>query len=182
MSHPVTIFTGQWADLPLAELAPKIASFGYDGLELACWGDHMDVFKAAEDKKYCKAQLKVLEKSGLKCWAISNHLAGQLVCDPNNDSRSDGFGMVPKKCNGKPEAKREWAVESMKASAKAAKNLGISVVNGFTGSSIWHMLYSFPPVSDKMVDDGFKYFAKMWNPILDEFDKYSIKFALEVHP
>ena len=182
MSHPVTIFTGQWADLPLAELAPKIASFGYDGLELACWGDHMDVFKAATDKKYCKAQLKVLEKSGLKCWAISNHLAGQLVCDPNNDSRSDGFGMVPKKCNGKPEAKREWAVESMKASAKAAKNLGISVVNGFTGSSIWHMLYSFPPVSDKMVDDGFKYFAKMWNPILDEFDKYGIKFALEVHP
>ena len=182
MSHPVTIFTGRWADLPLAELAPKIASFGYDGLELACWGDHMDVFKAATDKKYCKAQLKVLEKSGLKCWAISNHLAGQLVCDPNNDSRSDGFGMVPKKCNGKPEAKREWAVESMKASAKAAKNLGISVVNGFTGSSIWHMLYSFPPVSDKMVDDGFKYFAKMWNPILDEFDKYGIKFALEVHP
>ena len=165
MSHPVTIFTGQWADLPLAELAPKIASFGYDGLELACWGDHMDVFKAATDKKYCKAQLKVLEKSGLKCWAISNHLAGQLVCDPNNDSRSDGFGMVPKKCNGKPEAKREWAVESMKASAKAAKNLGISVVNGFTGSSIWHMLYSFPPVSDKMVDDGFKYFAKMWKAI-----------------
>ena len=66
MSHPVTIFTGQWADLPLAELAPKIASFGYDGLELACWGDHMDVFKAAEDKKYCKAQLKVLEKSSKK--------------------------------------------------------------------------------------------------------------------
>ena len=94
MSHPVTIFTGQWADLPLAELAPKIASFGYDGLELACWGDHMDVFKAAENKNYCKAQLNILKKSGLKCWAISNHLAGQLVCDPNMLTRLRCYSFI----------------------------------------------------------------------------------------
>lgn len=182
MARPVTIFTGQWADLPLQELAKKIKSFGYDGLELACWGDHFDVFKAAESAGYCKSKKALLKKAGLNCWAISNHLAGQLVCDPNNDSRSDNFGMLPKDCNGNAEKKRAWAVESMKASARAAKNMGVSVVNGFTGSPIWHMLYSFPPVSDKMIDDGFKYFAKMWNPILDEFDACGVKFALEVHP
>ena len=103
--HPVTIFTGQWADLPLKDLAPKIASFGYDGLELACWGDHMDVIKAAKSKKYCNDQLAILKKSGLKCWAISNHLAGQLVCDPNNDCRSDNFGSLPASCNGSAEKK-----------------------------------------------------------------------------
>ncbi len=179
MTRPVTMFTGQWADLKLEELAKQMAEIGYDGLELACWGDHMDVFKAAEDLDYCKQQKAILEKYNLQLFAISNHLAGQLVCDLN-DSRSDMF--APADCAGDAEKKRAWAVDAMKATAKAAKNLGVGVVNGFTGSSIWHMLYSFPPVTDEMIEDGFKYFAKMWNPILDVFDECGVKFALEVHP
>ena len=175
-----TIFTGQWADLPLETVAQKMQSFGYDGLELACWGDHFDVFKAAEDPAYCQAKKDQLAKYGLGVWAISNHLAGQLICDPNNDSRSDGF--APAECAGNPEAKREWAVKCMKAAAHAAKNMGVDVVNGFTGSPIWHMLYSFPPVSKQTIADGFKYFADLFNPILDEFAKCGVKFALEVHP
>ncbi len=180
MSRPVTIFTGQWADIPFEKLCPLIKSCGYDGLELACWGDHMDVFKAAADQKYCDEKRRYMEKHGLGLWAISNHLAGQLICDPNFDSRSDLF--APPECAGDAEAKRKWAVESMKNAARAAKNLGIKVVNGFTGSSIWHMLYSFPPVSDEMIEDGFKFFADTFNPILDEFEKCGVKFALEVHP
>ncbi len=180
MARPVTLFTGQWADLTLDELAAKMAEIGYNGLELACWGDHMDVFQAAEDLDYCKKQKAILDKYGLKLFAISNHLAGQLVCDLNNDSRSDMF--APEDCAGDAEKKRAWAVDAMKATAKAAKNLGVSVVNGFTGSSIWHLLYSFPPVSDQMIDDGFKFFADMWNPIFDVFDECGVKFALEVHP
>lgn len=180
MPRPVTLFTGQWADLPLSTLAQKAASWGYDGLELACWGDHMDVFKAANDKDYCKQQLNILKKHNLQIFSISNHLAGQLVCDPNNDSRSDGF--APPDCAGDAEKKRRWAVDAMKNTARSAKNLGLTVVNGFTGSSIWHLLYSFPPVSDNMLDDGFAYFAEMWNPILDVFDECGVKFALEVHP
>ncbi|HOK66002.1 MAG TPA: sugar phosphate isomerase/epimerase [Anaerohalosphaeraceae bacterium] len=180
MARAVTIFTGQWADLPLEKLAEIMAGFGYDGLELACWGDHLDVWKAAEDKSYCKKQRAILEKHKLQLFAISNHLAGQLVCDLNNDSRSDAF--APADCAGNPEKKRAWAVETMKKTAKAAQNMGVKVVNGFTGSSIWHLLYSFPPVTEQMIEDGFKYFAKMWNPILDEFDKCGVKFALEVHP
>ncbi len=180
MARPVTLFTGQWADLPLEELAKTMAEIGYDGLELACWGDHLDVFKAASDLDYCKQQKAILDKNNLKLFSISNHLAGQLVCDPNNDSRSDMF--APEECAGDADKKRAWGVEAMKATAKAAKNMGVSVVNGFTGSSIWHMLYSFPPVSDQMIQDGFDFFAKMWNPILDEFDKCGVKFALEVHP
>lgn len=180
MARAVTIFTGQWADLPLEKLAEIMAGFGYDGLELACWGDHLDVWKAAEDKSYCKKQRAILEKRKLQLFAISNHLAGQLVCDLNNDSRSDAF--APADCAGNPEKKRAWAVETMKKTAKAAQNMGVKVVNGFTGSSIWHLLYSFPPVTEQMIEDGFKYFAKMWNPILDEFDKCGVKFALEVHP
>ena len=180
MARPVTLFTGQWADLPLETLAQKASQWGYDGLELACWGDHLDVEKAATDQAYCEQKLEMLAKYNLKVWAISNHLAGQLVCDPNNDSRSDAF--APVECRGNAEKKRQWAVETMKKTAVAAKNLGVSVVNGFTGSSIWHMFYAFPPVTQEMIDEGFAYFAQMWNPILDVFDEQGVKFALEVHP
>lgn len=180
MARPITLCTAQWADLPLEVLAKKASGWGYDGLELACWGDHMDVEQAANDKSYCENQKAILDKNGLKLFAISNHLAGQLVCDPNNDNRSDAF--APAECAGDAEKKREWAVENMKTAARAAKNLGINTVNGFTGSSIWHMFYSFPPVTPEVINEGFEYFAEMWNPILDVFDECGVKFALEVHP
>ncbi|MDD5726942.1 MAG: sugar phosphate isomerase/epimerase [Victivallales bacterium] len=180
MGRPVTLFTGQWADMPLRELAEKAASWGYDGLELACWGDHFDAEKAAKDPAYCDRQKAILAEHGLKVWAISNHLAGQLVCDPNNDRRSDMF--APPELAGDAEGKRAWAIRQMKYAARAAKNLGVEVVNGFTGSSIWHFLYSFPPVSAKMLADGFEYFAEQFNPILDVFAECGVKFALEVHP
>ncbi|MHB1295454.1 MAG: sugar phosphate isomerase/epimerase family protein [Anaerolineae bacterium] len=179
MPRPVTIFTGQWADLPLKVLAPKIKSFGYDGLELACWGDHFDIAKAVSDPAYAQGQRDLLAKHGLNVWAISAHLMGQMVCDPN-DFRTDGF--APPELAGKPEEKRAWAVETMKNSARAAKKLGVDVVNGFTGSSIWHLLYTFPPFDMKVIEEGFQYFAKMWNPILDVFAEEGVKFALEVHP
>jgi len=179
MSRPVTLFTGQWADLPLETLAQKAASWGYDGLELACWGDHFDVRKAAESKEYCQGRHDLLAKYGLKVWAISNHLAGQLVCDLN-DRRAEAF--APKETHGDPEKMRAWAIEEMKLTARAAANLGVKVVNGFTGSSIWHLLYSFPPVDPKDIDAGFAYFAEKWNPILDVFDEVGVKFGLEVHP
>ncbi|MBM3236110.1 sugar phosphate isomerase/epimerase [Candidatus Poribacteria bacterium] len=180
MGRPVTLFTGQWADLPLEKLAQMASGWGYDGLELACWGDHFDVNKAAESPDYCKGRHELLAKYGLKVWAISNHLAGQLVLDLNNDARSDGF--APADCAGNAEKKRAWAIENMKLAAKAAKNLGVGVVNGFTGSSIWHLIYSFPPVSPGDIEAGFKLFAEKWNPILDVFGECGVKFALEVHP
>ena len=180
MARPVTLFTGQWADLPLTELAKKASAWGYDGLELACWGDHFDPAKGATDSAYCEQQKNILKEYNLSIYSISHHLAGQLVCDLNNDARSDGF--APSDCAGDPDKKRAWAVETMKQTAIAAKNMGLKVVNGFTGSSIWHLIYSFPPVSEGQIEEGFKYFAEMWNPILDVFDENGVKFALEVHP
>ena len=179
MARNVTLFTGQWADLPLAELAPKAKQFGFDGLELACWGDHLDVDRAAVDQGYCDGRQALLAKHGLGCWAISHHLAGQLVCDPNDD-RSDA--LAPEAVHGDPEAKRAWAVETMKNTARAARNLGLTVACGFTGSPIWHLLYSFPPVSEETIEAGYRRFAELWHPILDVFDECGVRFALEVHP
>jgi sugar phosphate isomerase/epimerase len=179
MARPVTLFTGQWADLPLEQMARKTKEFGYDGIELACWGDHFEVEKA--DDAYCRRKRDLLDSNGLQCHAISAHLAGQAVCD-NIDERHKSILPPHVWGDGKPEGVNKRAAEELKATARAAKRLGVGVVNGFTGSSIWHLLYSFPPVPGKMIDDGFKLFANRFNPILDVFAECGVKFALEVHP
>lgn len=181
MPRPVTLFTGQWADLPLEELCPKAKSFGYDGLELACWGDHFEVQRALAEPDYVQKKRDLLEKHGLQVFAISNHLVGQAVCD-NIDERHQQILPPEIWGDGDPEGVRQRAAKEMIDTAKAAKALGVSVVNGFTGSSIWHLLYSFPPVSPAMIDAGFKDFADRWTPVLDAFQELGIRFALEVHP
>ena len=143
MARPVTLFTGQWADLTLEVICEKASQWGYDGIELPCWGDHFNVQKALSDPAYCKGRHDLLDKYGLKTWAISNHLTGQLVLD-DNDSRTDDW--VPAAIRGDAKKKTEWAIQEMKDTARAAQKLGVKVVKGFTGSSIWHLLYSFPPV------------------------------------
>jgi sugar phosphate isomerase/epimerase len=184
VARPVTLFTGQWADLPLVTMAEKARAFGYDGLELACWGDHFDVRQAADPstgKAYCRTRWDILQAQGLQCFAISNHLVGQAVCDVI-DARHQQILPPHVWGDGDPEGVRRRAAEEMKATARAAANLGVKVVNGFTGSSIWHLLYSFPPVLPSQIENGFQDFADRWNPILDVFDEVGVRFALEVHP
>ena len=180
MSRPITLFTGQWADLPLEKLAEMAAAWGYDGLELACWGDHFEVDKALGSDKYCQSRHDVLAKYGLKVWAISNHLVGQAVCDVIDERHGR---ILPPRIwkNGKGDVQARCAAEMINT-AKAAARLGVGVVNGFTGSSVWPKIYAFPPTTNEEYEDGFKDFAARWKPILDEFKKVKIKFALEVHP
>jgi sugar phosphate isomerase/epimerase len=70
----------------------------------------------------------------------------------------------------------------MKDTARAAARVGVRQVNGFTGSPIWHMLYSFPPNDPAEIERGYERFAEAWNPILDVFDAEGVRFGLEVHP
>jgi sugar phosphate isomerase/epimerase len=181
VSRPVTLFTGQWADLPLAELAAKCGSWGFDGLELACWGDHFDVAEAVRDRGYAPARRALLRGHGLDVWAIGNHLAGQAVCDPI-DARHQGVLPPEVWGDGDPEGVRQRAAERMKDTARAAAALGVQVVTGFTGSPIWHLLYSFPPNDFAAVEQGYAEFAERWGPILDVFESEGVRFALEVHP
>jgi len=179
MNRPVTIFTGQWADLPFEEVCKLMSEIGYDGLEIACWGDHMDVKKAAEDMAYVEEKKAILKKYNLKCWALANHLAGQCVGDLY-DKRLDNF--APQEVKGDPERIRKWAIDEMKYTARAAKNMGCSVVTGFTGSPIWKFFYSFPQTTEEMIEEGYQEIVRLWTPIFDEFDRNNVKFALEIHP
>ncbi|MGB8492188.1 MAG: sugar phosphate isomerase/epimerase family protein [Bacteroidales bacterium] len=179
MSRPVTLFTGQWADLPFETVCSKASSFGYDGIELACWGDHFEVNKATE--AYCSDRRKTLEKHGLKLFSISNHLVGQAVCDRIDERHKN---ILPGHVwgDGDPEGVRRRAAIEMIKTGEAAKMLGVQVVNGFTGSPVWHLVYSFPPVPPEMIDKGYAEFAERWTPILDAYKDLGIRFALEAHP
>jgi len=181
MARPVTLFTGQWADLPLADLAPMAKEMGYDGLELACWGDHFQVQEALKSESYSKDRRALLKKHGLEVYAISNHLVGQAVCD-RIDERHRSIVPAHVWGDGDPEGVRTRAAKEMQDTARAAAKLGVKTVNGFTGSSIWHSIYAFPPTDQAYWDKGFQDFARRWLPILKVFDEAGVNFALEVHP
>ncbi len=181
MARPVTLFTGQWADLTLDTLAEKAADWGYDGLELACWGDHFEVSRALGEDGYLQTRHDILAKHGLQCFAIANHLVGQAVCDRIDARHKD---IVPPYVwgDGDPQGVNGRAAEEIQNTARAAQAFGVDVVNGFTGSSVWPMLYHFPPTSPELIDAGYREFADRWNPILDVFDEVGVRFGLEVHP
>ncbi len=181
MARPITLCTGQWADLSLEQLATKCQQWGYDGLELACWGDHFEVDKALAEDDYCAKKHDLLQRHNMQVFSISNHLVGQAVLDII-DARHKTIVPAYVWGDGDPAGVNARAAKAMMDSARAAQKLGIGVVNGFTGSSIWHLLYSFPPVPQQMLDDGFKLLAERFNPILDVFGECGVKFSLEVHP
>ncbi len=196
MPRPVTLFTGQWADLPLAELLPRVKEMGYDGVELGCWGDHFDVKAALNEDGYVEGRWELLKKNDLSCYAISAHLVGQAVCDPIDERHA---AILPEHVygDGDPEGVRQRAAQELIDTGRACRKfvdagkdymagreqVGIgAVVNGFTGSSIWHALYAFPPTDQAYLQKGFDDFANRFTPILDAFEEVDVNFALEVHP
>jgi sugar phosphate isomerase/epimerase len=181
MARPVTLFTGQWADLPVDALAATAGALGFDGLELACWGDHFEVERALADDGYCRARRELLERHGLGCWALGAHLVGQAVCD-----RIDGRhqAILPPEVwgDGDPAGVRSRAAERMKDTARAAARFGVTQVNGFTGSPVWHLLYSFPPNDFGEIERAYTEVAEAWGPILDVCDAEGVRFGREVRP
>jgi sugar phosphate isomerase/epimerase len=176
-----TLFTGQWADLPFEKVAELAGQWGYDGLEIAVSGDHLDAWRW-DDDAYIQDRLDILERNGLKVWAISNHLKGQAVCDNPIDFRHEAIVGPKIWGDGDPEGVRSRAAEEMKLTARLAQRLGVKTVVGFTGSSIWQYVAMFPPVSAEVIEAGYRDFADRWNPILDVFDECGVRFAHEVHP
>ncbi|GER86671.1 AP endonuclease [Dictyobacter vulcani] len=181
MARPVTLFTGQWGDLPLEELAAKASRWGFDGLELASSGQHFDEVRILNEPGYAESLRAILDKHNLKVYAIGAHLIGQATCDPIDPRHKN---ILPAEIwgDGEQEGVRKRAAERMKDIARAAAKFGVDRVTGFTGSAVWHMLYSFPPNDFAEIERGYEEFAQRWNPIIDVFDQEGVKFALEVHP
>lgn len=178
MARPVTLYTLQWGDLPLEVVCQKAKDFGYDGIEIGL-PTHLDV--RCNDTDYYNEIKSLLESYNLNLYTISTHLIGQAVCDNISERHKP---ILPDYIwgDGEPEGVRQRAAKELVRTAYAAKMLGVDTVVGFTGSPIWHLLYSFPPVTDEMINKGYEDFAKRFVPILDEYQKLGVRFALEVHP
>lgn len=181
MPRPVILFSGQWTDLPLEELAPLLGEWGYHGLDLCCWGDHFEVQRALSEDDYCQQKLEMLGNHDLQIFVVSNHRVGQAVCDPIDERHRQ---ILPEYIwdDGDPEGVRERAAEEMMATVRAAEKIGVSVVSGFTGSQLWSYVAGYPRPQPETVQAALEDFVTRWTPIFDTCAEAGIRFALEVHP
>lgn len=178
MKRPITICSGQFGDIPFKELLPILGKIGYDGLELATQS-HLNVDRIVNDPEYREEFQTLMKENNMIIGAISAHLTGQCVGD-NPDPRLNNF--APAHLAGKYEEIRNWAIEEMKITAKAARLLNVDIVTCFVGSPIWAWWYSFPQTTKEMIDEGFRRIKELWEPIMDVYDEFGVKLAFEVHP
>ena len=76
MTRPVTLFTGQWADLPLADIAEARRSSGMTGWSWRAGGIISSLAGALADAGYAKTRWDVLERHGLTCFAVVESSGG----------------------------------------------------------------------------------------------------------
>jgi len=171
----VGIMTVLYNEQKLEKVLQYVSKLGYEAVEIAAWkgSNHIDIERilsggATEYKK-------IIEKYGLTISALSNHLEGQLVLGPHDESTDIWF-------KGTPEEKVKYGTKRMKQTAEAAAALDVPVVNGFIGAQNWGAWYVFPPTYEEIFEKGFKLFAERWGEILDFFAAQGVKFAHEVHP
>jgi len=181
MPRPLILFTGQWTDLPLEELAPRISEWGYQGVELCCWGDHFETQRALGEDDYCQNKLDLLARHDLQLLVLGAHRVGQAVCDPIEARHRK---ILPDYIwdDGDPQGIQERAAAEMIAIVQSAQKLGVAVVGGFTGSPLWAGVTGYPPHNADEVRDGLQLFAERWNPILDACQEAGVRFAAEIHP
>ncbi len=181
MPRPVILFTGQWSDMPFEELAAKVSEWGYQGLDLCCWGDHFEVQRALSDDTYCQRKLELLGELDLQVPVLSNHKVGQAVCDHIDERHRN---LLPDYVwdDGDPTAVQERAAEEMLDTIRAAEKFGVSVVGGFSGSRLWSYVAGYPGPSPQQVQAALEDFVERWTPIFDLCHETGIRYALEVHP
>ena len=181
MPRPILLFTGPFADLPLDTLAAKVGEWGYQGVELCCWGDHLEVQRALSDESYCASRLELLARHDLHATVIANHKVGQAVSDVIDERHQ---ALLPDYVwgDGKPAKVQQRAAEEMMATFRLAEKLGAGVVSGFTGSPIWSYVTGYPAPKPAVISEALKQFAKQWNPILDVARDCGVRFACEIHP
>jgi sugar phosphate isomerase/epimerase len=171
----------QWTDLSLAELAAKAAEWGYQGLDLACCGEHFEVQRALSENNYCQKKLDLLARHDLAAPVLSSHPVSQAVGDVV-DSRHRAILPDYVWGDGNPKGVRQRAAEEMVATVRAAQKMGVAVLAGFSGSTLWASVAGYPGPDPDLVTAGFREFTRAWNPILDVCRDCGVKYALEVQP
>ncbi len=181
------LFLAQFAgDKPpfnsLKEICQWAKSIGYEGVQIPTWvNSFIDLQKAAESKTYADEIKGTVSEAGLEITELSAHLQGQLVAvHPAYNELFDGF--APPELKGNLQAKTEWAVQQLKYTAQASRNLGLNALAAFSGALMWHTVYPWPQRPAGLVDTGFKELANRWRPILDTCEENGVDVCYELHP
>lgn len=158
------------------------ADCGYEGVQVPSWDKRLiDLEKAAESKDYCDEFKGKAAENGITVTELSAHLQGQLVAvHPAYDLPMDGF--ADPKVHGNPTARQEWAVDQVKKTAQASRNMGCSAMAAFSGALAWPYIYPFPQRPPGLVDTAFDELAKRWRPILDHAEEHGVDICYEIHP
>lgn len=158
------------------------ASLGYTGVQIPAWEPGLiDLKKVAESKTFADEYRGKIEETGVQVTELASHLQGQLVAvHPAYDIMFDGF--APEEVHGNPGKRQKWAENQLKLCARASKNLGLDAHISFSGSLLWHTVYPWPQRPAGLVEDGFAELARLWEPILNEFEECGVDVCYELHP
>ncbi|MGI5834863.1 MAG: sugar phosphate isomerase/epimerase family protein [Chloroflexota bacterium] len=170
------IFTTLFQDRPLGQVLRLAAELGYETVDLPCFrgNPHVDIDEVIEDRG--RSLSRLVRGFGLEISALGNGRESQLILGPH-DWTMDHWSPVQG-----AEERINYATERLKRTAQAAAMLGVPVVNGFSGSPVWDKWYNFPSTNEEAYERGWQLFAERFNPILDSFKEYGVRYAYEVHP
>lgn len=179
MPRTILLHTHSWHDLPLQELAQRASEWSYQGLELACLGDHLEVQRAQTEDEYCQEKIDLLSGLELTIGLVSNWHVGQAIGDPITRYHQS---ILPDYVwgDGQAEGVRERAVEEMLATVRAAHKLGVSVVCTNTGSPIWSSVSGFSLLTPSEIESELETFLHHWQPIIELCRELGIQLAWEV--
>jgi sugar phosphate isomerase/epimerase len=172
----IGIFSALFQNKPLPDVLRIVADQGYEMVELPAWkgNGHLDLDSVENDQG---RGLKTLLKGyGLEISALGNGREGHLVLGPH-DWTVDKWAPV----DGANERIR-YGCERLKQTARVAAMLDVPIVTGFLGSPVWDKWYNYPSTNENAYEQAWTLFAERVNPILDEFARYGVQFANEVHP
>lgn len=166
----------------LPAIARWAADLGYKGVQIPTWDARLfDLDRAADSQTYAEEILGICAEAGVTVTELSTHLQGQLVAvNPAYDAAFDAF--APAAVHGNPKARQEWAVETVKKAAVAARRMGLNTHVGFSGALAFPYLYPWPQRPAGLIEEAFAELGRRWTPILDVFADNGVSYGYEIHP
>lgn len=167
-------FTANFTEKPLEEVARLAAEHGYETLEIPAYEGNGQ-FEIADALKgsYAKEVRQMTSSLGLDIAALSNHSDSFLIMGPTGKDTDFIY-------KGTPEEKIRHGTECLIRTAQAANALEVPVVVGYPGVENWGRFFFFP--YGQGWSEYEEQFAARFTPILNRFQEYGVKFAIEIHP
>ncbi|WP_066646101.1 sugar phosphate isomerase/epimerase family protein [Christensenella timonensis] len=167
-------FTANFTEKPLEEVIKMIAPYGYESLEIPAYEGNGQL-ETADVLKGDNAQQikKMVAGYGMDICALSNHSDSFLIMGPTGKDTDFIY-------QGTAEEKIKHGTQSLIRTAQAANALEAPTVVGYPGVENWGRFFFFPYGQGWAEYE--QQFAERFTPILDKFQEYGVRFAIEIHP